>query len=71
MKVIPDYRVCYKGEFYEAHDEFDIDPKDADEMSEHGEIVDDNNADEREEQHTKYDTHEDKPKRGRQPKEER
>lgn len=39
MRFIPDYRVCYKGEFYECDEEFDIDPADAEEMSEHGEIV--------------------------------
>lgn len=40
MRFIPDYRVCYKGVFYECDEEFDIDPTDADEMSEHGEVVD-------------------------------
>lgn len=39
MRFIPDYRVCYKGEFYECDEEFEIDPADADEMREHGEIV--------------------------------
>lgn len=39
MRFIPDYRVCYKGDFYECDEEFDIDPADAEEMSEHGEIV--------------------------------
>ena len=40
MRFIPDYRVCYKGVFYECDEEFDIDPADAEEMSEHGEVVD-------------------------------
>lgn len=39
MRFIPDYRVCYKGTFYECDEEFEIDPADADEMREHGEIV--------------------------------
>lgn len=41
MRFIPDYRVCYKGRFYECDEEFDIDEKDAEEMSKHGEIVED------------------------------
>lgn len=40
MRFIPNYRVCYKGVFYECDDEFEIDPEDAEEMSEHGEVVD-------------------------------
>lgn len=40
MRFIPDYRVCYKGVFYECDEEFDIHPADAEEMSEHGEVVD-------------------------------
>lgn len=40
MRFIPDYRVCYKGRFYECDEEFDIDPADAEEMIEHGEVVD-------------------------------
>lgn len=39
MRFIPDYRVCYKGVFYECDEEFDIDSADAEEMSEHGEVV--------------------------------
>lgn len=39
MRFIPDYRVCYKGEFYECGEEFNIDQADAEEMREHGEIV--------------------------------
>lgn len=39
MRFIPDYRVCYKGVFYECDEGFDIDPADAEEMSEHGEVV--------------------------------
>ncbi len=38
MRFVPDYRVCYKGKFYECNEEFDIDPADANEMSQHGEI---------------------------------
>lgn len=41
MRFIPDYRVCYKGRFYECDEEFDIDASDAEEMSEHGEVVED------------------------------
>lgn len=39
MRFIPDYRVCYKGEFYECGEELEIDPADAEEMSEHGEVM--------------------------------
>lgn len=41
MRFIPDYRVCYKGDFYEADEEMEIDPMDANEMSQHGEVLDD------------------------------
>ena len=41
MRCIPNYRVGYNGEFYEAGREFKIDPKDADEMRTHGMVLDD------------------------------
>ena len=41
MKCIPKYRVCYKGTFYKAGQEFRIEPKDETEMKQHGRVVDD------------------------------
>lgn len=41
MRFIPDYRVCYKGRFFEADEEFEIDPADESEMRVHGEVVED------------------------------
>lgn len=73
MKFIPNYRVCYNGEFHEALKEFEIDPSDAEEMKEHGKIIgksedkpDDKTAEETE---RKDETAEEKTKRGRTAKE--
>ena len=41
MRFIPKYRVCYKGTFYKAGQEFRIEPKDENEMKQHGRVVDD------------------------------
>ena len=41
MRLIPRYRVCYKGTFYKAGQEFRIEPKDENEMKQHGRVVDD------------------------------
>lgn len=41
MRFIPKYRVCYKGTFYKAGQEFRIEPKDETEMKQHGRVVDD------------------------------
>ena len=41
MRFIPKYRVCYKGTFYKAGQEFRIEPKDETEMKRHGRVVDD------------------------------
>lgn len=60
MRFIPDYRVCYKGTFYECDEEFEIDPADADEMREHGEI-----AEESAPQEPPQEPPEEKTKRGR------
>lgn len=65
MRFIPDYRVCYKGVFYECDEEFDIDSADAEEMSEHGEVVDEPTQPPKEPE----DKEEEKPRRGRPPKE--
>lgn len=40
MRFIPKYRVCYKGTFYKAGQEFRIEPKDENEMKQHGRVVD-------------------------------
>jgi len=40
VRFIPDYRVSYKGRFYEAEEELQIDPADAEEMRRHGEVID-------------------------------
>lgn len=40
MRFTPRYTVSYHGEFYYPGEEFDIEPADAEEMSEHGEVVD-------------------------------
>lgn len=39
MKFIPNYNVMYKGVFRESDEMFEIDEKDVEEMSAHGEIV--------------------------------
>ena len=41
MRFIPKYRVCYKGTFYKAGQEFRIGPKDENEVKQHGRVVDD------------------------------
>lgn len=82
MKFIPNYRVCYNGQFHEALKEFEIDPADSEEMKEHGRIIgksedktDDETTDETEQQdeaektESKDETAEEKPKRGRPTKE--
>lgn len=66
MRFIPDYRVCYKGRFYEADEEFDIDPADELEMSQHGEILEESESSSEEPEASV----EDKPRRGRPPKKE-
>lgn len=60
MKFIPDYRVSYKGCFYETDEAFEIDPEDAEEMSRHGEVVD--------EPAPSIEGSEEKPRRGRRKK---
>ncbi len=40
MRCIPKYRVCYNGKFYSSGEAFNIDAKDADEMKQHGRLVD-------------------------------
>lgn len=39
MKFIPKYAVMYQHERHVAGVEFDIDPKDADEMAQHGVVI--------------------------------
>lgn len=41
MRCIPKYRVCYKGTFYKAGQEFRIEPKDETEMKRHGTVLGD------------------------------
>lgn len=60
MKLIPNYRVCYKGVFYGAFEAFEIDPLDQAEMNEHGKVVDEAATDP---------LNGEKPRRGRPPKE--
>lgn len=60
MKLIPNYRVCYKGVFYNAFAAFEIDPSDLEEMSSHGKVVDEAAPDP---------INGEKPRRGRPPKE--
>lgn len=60
MKLIPSYRVCYKGIFYSAFETFEIDPLDQAEMSRHGKIVD---------EAAPESLNGEKPRRGRPPKE--
>lgn len=62
MRFIPDYRVFYKGVFYECGEEFEIDPADEEEMSEHGEVLGEPTPPKEEE------PVEDKPNRGRRRK---
>lgn len=38
MKFTPDYAVMYKGVRHTAGERFDIDPKDAEEMAQHGTV---------------------------------
>lgn len=68
MKFIPSYNVIYKGVFHESDEMFEIDAKDAEEMSAHGEIVEESTppvlAVESER------TAEEKPRRGRPSKKE-
>lgn len=68
MRFIPDYRVCYKGEFYECDEEFDIDPADADEMSEHGEIVEESAPPAEPKEPKLEEMNDEKPRRGRRRK---
>lgn len=74
MKFIPNYRVCYNGEFHEALKEFEIDPADAEEMKEHGKVVEQAKEDRKDEQpeeneveesESTEETEEEQPKRGR------
>lgn len=44
MKLIPFYRVSYRGDFHEAGSAFAIDPADREEMDRHGNIVDEPEA---------------------------
>lgn len=60
MRFRPKYTVLYRGEFYYPDEEFDIDPEDAEEMSRHGEVVD--------EPAPSIEEPEEKPKRGRRKK---
>lgn len=69
MRFIPDYRVCYKGVFYECDEEFAIDPADAEEMIEHGEVVDEPTPPVEEPSEETEEPAEEKPRRGRPPKE--
>ena len=39
MRFVPYYTVSYHGKFYRAGTEFDIDMKDADFMSKHGDVI--------------------------------
>lgn len=39
MKLIPKYRISYKGMFYENGEAIEIDSKDMDSMKRHGKIV--------------------------------
>lgn len=41
MKLKPAYKVFYGGELHRAGEVFHIDPKDADELAKHGEIIED------------------------------
>lgn len=41
MRLVPKYRVSYRGEFYEAGHPFTIDESDLDEMKIHGTILED------------------------------
>lgn len=68
MRFIPDYRVCYKGAFHECDEEFEIDPADAEEMREHGEVLEESAPPEEQEETEPEKPEEDKPKRGRRPK---
>ena len=40
MQFIPNYRVCYSGQFYEAGTQFSIKAEDADMMKRHGTVLD-------------------------------
>lgn len=39
MRFVPDYCVSYRGAFHYAGCAFEIDPKDAEEMSRHGTVM--------------------------------
>ena len=39
MRFVPRYTVSYRGKFYRAGTEFEIDNEDADFMSEHGAVI--------------------------------
>lgn len=64
MEFVPKYTVSYHGEWCEAGVPFDIDPADAEEMKEHGEVVDDPTPPDIPEEPPV----EDKPRRGRRRK---
>lgn len=64
VKLIPFYRVSYRGDFHEAGRAFDIDPAHREEMEHHGRIVDDSPAEPMEPPVTE-DPAEVKPRRGR------
>lgn len=64
MRFIPDYRVCYKGRFYECDEEFDIESADVEEMSEHGEVLEESKPPTEE----SVEPIEEKPRRGRRRK---
>lgn len=68
MRFIPDYRVCYKGTFYDCDEGFDIDPADAEEMSEHGEIMEESASFAEPDTPKPEEITEEKPKRGRRRK---
>lgn len=68
MRFIPDYRVCYKGEFHECDEEFEIDPADADEMRQHGEVVEESTPPDEQEEAEPEKASEGKPRRGRRRK---
>lgn len=67
MRFIPDYRVSYKGNFYECDDEIEIDPLDAEEMRKHGEVVEESTPSHKEPEEKDVLTA-DKPKRVRRRK---
>lgn len=64
MRFRPKYTVSYRGEFYCPDEEFDIDPADELEMSQHGEILGESESPVEEPEEPV----EDKPRRGRRRK---